>query len=306
MGRRRRKPGRAVNGILLLDKPQGLSSNKALQQVKNLYKAAKAGHTGSLDPLATGVLPLCFGEATKVSAFLLDADKRYQVRIKLGETTTTADAEGDVLQSRSFDAVTQSQIDQALESFTGPQQQLPPMFSAVKHQGERLYKLARQGMEVERKPRDITIYELNQLAFDLPYLDLDVSCSKGTYVRTLAEDIGEFLGCGAHVAQLRRTAVGGFTGESLPLEQLEAVAEQGLSALDELLLPMDIALGDWPAIDLNSDLEFYIRQGQPVMVSKAPANGFLRLYGPGDRFLGIGFIQSDGRVAPKRLIAENT
>jgi len=180
------------------------------------------------------------------------------------------------------------------------------MFSAVKHQGERLYKLARQGMEVERKPRDITIYELNQLAFDLPYLDLDVSCSKGTYVRTLAEDIGEFLGCGAHVAQLRRTAVGGFTGESLPLEQLEAVAEQGLSALDELLLPMDIALGDWPAIDLNSDLEFYIRQGQPVMVPKAPANGFLRLYGPGDRFLGIGFIQSDGRVAPKRLIAENT
>ncbi len=305
MGRNRRRSGRAVNGILLLDKPLGISSNRALQQAKNIFKAAKAGHTGSLDPLATGVLPVCFGEATKVSAFLLDADKRYRVKIKLGETTTTADSEGDVLQTRSFDSVQQADITAAVNEFTGTQQQLPPMYSAVKHNGQRLYKLAREGKEVERNPREITIFSLEQISFDLPFLELDVHCSKGTYVRTLAEDIGEFLSCGAHVVALRRTAVGGFCGEPVTMQQLEQVAQQGFDGLDRLLLPMDEALPDWPRIDLSSDLEFYVRQGQPVMVPKAPANGYMRLYGAQQNFIGIGFIQDDGRVAPKRLIAED-
>ncbi len=201
MGRRRNR-GRDVDGILLLNKPLGISSNDALQKVKYLYKAAKAGHTGSLDPLATGLLPLCFGEGTKISAFLLNADKRYTVRIRLGETTATADAEGDVVERRPTDGITEEKLCEAVEGFLGEIQQLPPMYSAVKHEGERLYKLARRGIEVERKLRTITIYELNLTSFELPEFELDVHCSKGTYIRTLAEDIGEALGCGAHVIGL--------------------------------------------------------------------------------------------------------
>ncbi len=302
MARQRRKSGRPVNGILLLDKPLGISSNRALQKVKHIYKAQKAGHTGSLDPLATGVLPICLGEATKVSAFLLDADKRYQVRIKLGETTATADAEGEILQSRDFSAVTEQRLREVMEDFIGEIDQLPPMYSAVKHEGQRLYKLARAGQEVERKPRSITIYSLNLIDFSLPFVEMDVACSKGTYVRTLAEDIGEALGCGAHVSELRRTSVGCFSGESITVEALEKVAEQGFDALDALLLPMDSALPDWPRIDLNADLEYYVRQGQPVQIARAPASGYLRLYGAQKDFIGVGYIQADGRVAPKRLI----
>jgi len=210
MGRRRQR-GRNVQGILLFDKPLGVSSNKALQQVKNLYFASKAGHTGSLDPLATGLLPICFGGATKVSAFLLDADKRYQVRVKLGETTSTADSEGEVLQTRPTESVTAEQLNQTLQQFVGEIEQIPPMYSALKHQGERLYKLARDGVEVERKPRQVTIHEIRLLTCDLPEFELDVHCSKGTYIRTLAEDIGELLGCGGHVIGLRRTQVGPFS-----------------------------------------------------------------------------------------------
>lgn len=302
MAGRRRKPGRKVNGILLLDKPSGLSSNHALQRVKRLYQAQKAGHTGSLDPLATGVLPICLGEATKLSAFLLDADKRYRVTLKLGEKTTTADAEGEVIETREVGDISQDSMQKVLGQFIGEQQQLPPMYSAVKHQGQRLYKLAREGIEVERKARQITIFSLDLVNLALPLVTLDVHCSKGTYVRTLGEDIGEALGCGAHVSQLRRTAVGHFNAEPVTLQQLESWSAEGMAALDEQLLPMDLALQDWPAVELSADMAFYVGQGQAVLVPRAPTEGMLRLYGPGAAFLGIGFIQPDGRVAPKRLI----
>ncbi len=302
MGRRRKNSGRPVHGILLIDKPKGISSNKALQQVKNLFKAQKAGHTGSLDPLATGVLPVCLGEATKVSGFLLDADKKYRVQIKLGEKTTTADAEGEIIATAPVDAITESSIADVLPGFTGVQQQLPPMYSALKHNGERLYKLAREGVEVERKPREITIFSLDLISVDLPYFELDVHCSKGTYVRTLAEDIGEKLGCGAHVTELRRTAVGVFEAEPVTLEELESAAEQGFSELDALMMPTDSALCDWQEVHLSTDMSYYLRQGQAVMVPRAPANGMVRLYDQKNGFLGVGVIQSDGKVAPKRLI----
>ena len=302
MGRRRKKSGRPVSGILLLDKPKGISSNKALQQVKNFYKAQKAGHTGSLDPLATGVLPVCLGEATKVSGFLLDADKKYRVQIKLGEKTTTADAEGEVIATASVDSISASSISDILPEFIGVQQQLPPMYSALKHQGERLYKLAREGIEVEREPREITIFSLELLSVDLPYFELDVHCSKGTYIRTLAEDIGEKLGCGAHVTELRRTAVGVFDAKPVTMEQLESAAEQGFSGLDPLLMPIDSALSDWEDVHLSADMSYYVRQGQAVMVPKAPANGMIRLYDEKNGFLGVGIVQSDGKVAPKRLM----
>jgi tRNA pseudouridine55 synthase len=207
---RRRSTGRKVNGILLLDKPLGITSNDALQRVKHLFRARKAGHTGSLDPLATGLLPICLGEATKISAFLLDADKRYRVKVKLGVTTTTADAEGEVLEEKPITGVDQARIEAALESFRGEIDQLPPMYSAIKHKGERLYNLARQGIEVEREPRRITIHSLVLLDWQAPEFSLDVHCSKGTYVRTLAEDIGNVLGCGAHVTALHRSGVGPF------------------------------------------------------------------------------------------------
>ena len=212
---RHRPKGRNVNGILLLDKPTGITSNEALQSVKRLFKARKAGHTGSLDPLASGLLPICLGEATKASGFLLDADKHYQVRCKLGEKTATGDAEGEVIESRPLEGVDAARIESVLAGFRGEIVQIPPMYSAVKHQGQRLYKLARQGVEVEREPRDITIHKLILEAVELPFFDLDVHCTKGTYVRTLAEDIGEALGCGAHVSGLRRLGVGPYDSQEM-------------------------------------------------------------------------------------------
>ena len=305
MAKNRRKKGRPVNGIILLDKSQGISSNKALQQVKHLYQAQKAGHTGSLDPLATGVLPVCLGEATKVSAFLLDADKSYRVTIKLGETTDSADAEGQILETRDYSQVTQQQIIDILPEFTGDISQLPPMYSAVKHDGKRLYELARQGIEVERKLRHIKIYSLSLVAFDLPFVVLDVHCSKGTYVRTLADDIGQRLQCGAHVTVLRRTSVAHFSGEPISFEQLQEIAaEQGMQGLDALLMPMDAALSDWPEVRMSADMQYYVRQGQAVQVPKAPAEGLVKMLGPGENFIGIGQILPDGRVGPKRLIVE--
>ncbi|MCW8943342.1 MAG: tRNA pseudouridine(55) synthase TruB [Sedimenticola sp.] len=302
MGRRRQR-GRNVQGILLFDKPLGESSNKALQKVKHLFYANKAGHTGSLDPLATGLLPICFGGATKVSAFLLDADKRYWVRVKLGETTATGDSEGELLQQRSTDAVTLEALRSALDQFLGEIAQIPPMYSALKHQGERLYKLAREGVEVEREPRKVTIHEIKLLGTELPEFELEVHCSKGTYIRTLAEDIGEALGCGAHVIGLRRTQVGPFSGEAMvDMATLERIAESGKDALDALLLPVDSALIDWPEVRLSSDAAFYLGQGQPVIVPKAPTEGRVRIYDHLDKFLGVGEILDDGRVAPKRMI----
>ncbi|MEW7980571.1 MAG: tRNA pseudouridine(55) synthase TruB [Candidatus Sedimenticola endophacoides] len=301
MGRRPR--GRDVQGILLLDKPLGVTSNKALQRVKQIFFARKAGHTGSLDPEAGGLLPICFGGATKVSAYLLDADKRYWVRVRLGETTTTADAEGEVLRTRPVEGVTEALLGDALARFRGEIQQIPPMYSALKHQGERLYKLAREGVEVERKPRTITIYELKLLAWESPHLELEVRCSKGTYIRTLAEDIGEVLGCGAHVAALRRTGLGPYREDDMvTMERIEAAAREGNEALDALLLGVDSALGHWPQVRLTADSAFYLGQGQAVLVPNAPTGGPVRIYDPNGRFLGIGEILDDGRVAPRRMI----
>lgn len=303
----RRNPGRNVTGILLLDKPLGLTSNDALQQVKRLYRAAKAGHTGSLDPLATGLLPVCLGAATKFSAFLLDADKHYRVRVRLGVTTTTADAEGEVLETRPLNGIDLEAVRASLTGFRGEIDQLPPMYSAVKHEGKRLYKLARQGLEVERKPRRIHIFSLELRAFDPPDVELDVHCSKGTYVRTLAEDIGASLGCGGHVVALRRTGVGPYDEAAAPfvsLAQVREIAEQELAAepLDALLLPLDSALGHWPAVRLSADAAFYLRQGQAVLVPQAPTEGLVRLYDPSLHFMGVGEILDDGKVQPKRLV----
>lgn len=307
MGRRGRQ-GRNVSGILLLDKPEGMTSNEALQRVKRLYQAAKAGHTGSLDPLATGLLPLCLGGATKFSAFLLDADKRYRVRVRLGVTTTTGDAEGEVLATASTEGIDGAALRAALDRFLGPIEQLPPMYSAVKHQGQRLYKLARRGIEVERTPRTVEILAIELRELVLPEFEMDVHCSKGTYVRTLAEDIGAALGCGAHVIGLRRTGVGPFVeGETrfLTLPELAALAEAGgddPGALDALLLPLESALGHWPAVRLSEDAAFYLRQGQAVLVPQAPTEGLVRLYDPSKRFIGVGEILDDGKVQPKRLL----
>ena len=302
MGRRRVR-GRDVNGILLLDKPSGITSNEALQQVKRLYFAKKAGHTGSLDPLASGVLPICMGEATKVSAFLLDSDKRYQVRCQLGVRTATADAEGEVLETRPVGVYSRQQLEAVLEEFRGSIEQIPPMYSALKHQGQRLYKLARQGVEVEREPRPVDIYELIVAGQGEDWLDISVHCSKGTYVRTLAEDIGGRLGCGAHVSALRRTAVGPYGDDKLVgLEMLRELKEKDMPAMDELLLPIESALSQWPDVDLSADAAFYLQQGQPVLVAHAPTSGWVRLYEGNRSFLGMGEILDDGRVAPRRLM----
>ncbi len=305
MGKRRRRRGRNISGILLLDKPLGLTSNAALQEVKHLYKAQKAGHTGSLDPLATGMLPLCFGNATKISAFLLDADKRYQVRVKLGQTTSTADAEGEVIASCPADHITEADVLALLPQFTGEIEQLPPMYSAVKHRGQRLYELARQGLEVEREARRVTVFDLQLTGFESPEFDLDVHCSKGTYVRTLAEDIGKALGVGAHVSRLRRTQVGPFREDGMvTMEQLQqALEDEGMQGLDNLLLPIEAGLAHWPAVHLGADSSFYIKQGQAVRVSKAPTEGWVRIYGVDGEFIGAGEIDEDGLVAPRRMLA---
>jgi tRNA pseudouridine55 synthase len=301
---RRRVSGRDVHGILLLDKPAGMSSNAALQRVKRLFFAKKAGHTGSLDPIATGLLPICLGEATKVSAYLLDADKGYRVTVKLGQKTTTGDIEGEVLESLPVPELSEAEVEKLLAGFVGEIDQIPPMYSALKRDGQPLYKLARQGIEVERKARRVTIYSIKLLAMRTDELDLEVLCSKGTYIRSLSEDIGEALGCGAHVAVLRRTLTGGFKlVDAITLEQLEKMRDEGpAETLDSLLLPLDSALEEWPAIRLNSEMARYLCQGQAVLVPKAPTSGLVKIYGDENEFLGIGHILEDGRVAPKRLL----
>ncbi len=307
MARRKRNSHlRPVNGILLLDKPAGITSNAALQMVKKLYRARKAGHTGSLDPLATGLLPICFGEATKISGFLLDADKDYLVTCKLGERTSTGDAEGEVQQRRPAEGVTERLVRKAMQGFIGDIEQIPPMYSALKHKGERLYKLARQGVEVEREPRPVTIFEMELTDFSLPEATFRVHCSKGTYVRTLIEDMGEVLGCGAHVIGLRRLGVGPFDSSGMiqpdALQALAAEGMAGLAAMDGLLLPLERGLAHWPDVRLSGDAAFYLRQGQPVLVPNAPTDGWVRIYEGDSRFMGMGEILDDGRVAPRRLM----
>ncbi|MDX1453840.1 MAG: tRNA pseudouridine(55) synthase TruB [Gammaproteobacteria bacterium] len=301
----RRRKGRSIDGVLLLDKSTGMTSNRALQAVKHMFGAAKAGHTGSLDPLATGMLPICLGNATKFSAFLLDADKHYRVTAKLGERTDTADAEGKVIESMPVPAMEEAAVLTVLEQFTGAIEQVPPMYSALKHEGKRLYDIARAGGEVERKARRIRIYSLSLEALDQESFSLDVRCSKGTYIRSLVEDIAEALGTVAHVTELRRLGVGPFEKRPmLSLEELEAVRDEGgHAALDQRLLPVDSPVADWPLLRLNEDLAHYVMHGQAVQVPQAPSEGEVRLYAEAGNFLGIGEVADDGRIAPKRLMS---
>jgi len=306
----RRRRGRPVDGVLVLDKPLGTSSNHALQQAKRLYFAAKAGHTGSLDPLATGVLPLCFGEATKFSQYLLDADKAYDSTIVLGASTATGDAEGEILAEVDASGITIAQIEDALTGFRGAIEQVPSMFSAIKQNGQPLYKLARQGKEVERKSRQVTIRSLELRAVRLGQkieLDVSIECSKGTYVRSIAEDLGKVLDCGGHVSVLRRTQAGPFAlSDSVSLPTLEALKQNDdLDAMDRLLLPADTAVRALPLVPLTESAGFYLRQGQAVLVPNAPHNGMVRIALETGEFLGVGEILDDGRVAPRRLIVTN-
>jgi tRNA pseudouridine55 synthase len=294
---------RQVHGVLVLDKPRGFSSNAALQKVRWLLNAEKAGHTGSLDPLATGVLPLCFGEATKFSQYLLDADKGYSTVAQLGVTTTTGDAEGEVLERRTVD-IDEAAIQAALPAFRGQIEQIPPMYSALKRDGQPLYKLARAGEVVEREARSVTIARLELLALQEDRATLEVACSKGTYVRTLVEDLGARLGCGAHVAELRRTQAGPFgLVQAISLDELEAAhAEGGAEALDRFLLPVDSGLEHWPLVQLTQHSAYYWLHGQPVRAANAPKFGLMRVQDDQGRFIGIGEIDDEGQVAPRRLI----
>jgi len=303
----RQRRGRPLDGILVLDKPRGVTSNQALQAVKRLYGAAKAGHTGSLDPLATGVLPLCFGEATKFSQFLLDADKAYESTIVLGIATETGDADGQVIATVDGSALTAEQVAAALETFRGEIEQVPSMYSALKHEGQPLYKLARQGKDVERKARTVVIKLLELRGFRAgarPEVDIYLECSKGTYVRSIAEDLGRLLGCGAHVAALRRTRAGAFElDDCVSLVTLEALKANGrIAEMDALLQPADSAVDGLPLVRLSVSGGYYLRQGQPVQVPNAPCDGMVRVALETGEFLGIGEILDDGRVAPRRLI----
>lgn len=301
--RGRKKRGRNIDGIVVLNKATGLSSNAALQQVKHLFEARKAGHTGSLDPLATGVLPLCLGEATKVSQYLLDSDKGYRARIKLGVRTDSGDSEGNVLEEHDASAIERQDIEVALPRFRGEIEQLPPMHSALKKDGVPLYKLARQGKTVEREPRRVTIYRCELTAFEGGELELEVECSKGTYIRTIADDLGQALGCGAHIIALHRTKAGAFTEQDcIGIEALILEKERnGLDGLDQFLIPMDEAVADFPAVILPEITAGFVKNGQAVLVRHLPADGLVRLYEE-EQFIGIGCIDDEGKVAPKRLI----
>ncbi|WP_109843189.1 tRNA pseudouridine(55) synthase TruB [Aggregatibacter aphrophilus] len=299
-----RKRGRDIHGVFLLDKPQGMSSNDIMQKVKRIFQANKAGHTGALDPLATGMLPICLGEATKFSQFLLDADKRYLATAKLGERTDTSDAEGQIVETREVKVKT-PEILTALEQFRGDILQVPTMFSALKHNGKPLYEYARQGITVEREARPITIFELNFIEYNAPYLTLEVHCSKGTYIRTLVDDLGEVLGCGAHVTMLRRTAVADYpTEKMLDWNTLQALAEsQDLSLLDTLLLPMDTAVAKLPTLTLNESQTQGIRFGQRVKFDNPNSlQGQVRLFSHENRFLGVAVIDENNVIRPQRLV----
>lgn len=301
---RPRKKGRDIHGVFLLDKPQGMSSNDILQKVKRIFQANKAGHTGALDPLATGMLPICLGEATKFSQFLLDSDKRYQVTAKLGERTDTSDAEGQVVETKAVN-VTESDIQQALVQFRGDILQVPTMFSALKHQGKPLYEYARAGITVEREARPITIFELKFIAYEAPFLTLEVHCSKGTYIRTLVDDLGEVLGCGAHVTVLRRLAVADYPiAAMMSYTDLQNMAEnQPLEVLDQLLLPMDTAVSTLPKINLNEQQTKSVGFGQRVKFENVEQiYGLVRLFSNTAQFLGVAEITADDVIRPNRMV----
>ncbi|MFW6041753.1 MAG: tRNA pseudouridine(55) synthase TruB [Guyparkeria sp.] len=311
MARKRR--GRPINGIVLFDKPLGLSSNHALQRVKRLFQAAKAGHTGSLDPAASGLLPVCFGQATRISGLLLDADKTYRVTGRLGVITDSGDLEGEVIDRREVPPVDETALEAVLGGFRGRVEQVPPMYSALKQGGRRLYELAREGKTVERKARSIHFHEITLESLSGDEFTLRVHSSKGAYIRTLVEDIGAAIGCGAVVTRLRRIGLGpwsieprgdGSVDPAWTLEALEALAEEGgTEALDRVILPIDSALDAYPAVVLDRSSVDPIRHGHPVFVPNAPQTGWFRLYAPDDLFLGMGEVLDDGRTAPRRLFA---
>jgi len=291
---------RKVDGVLLLDKPAGLTSNTALQKAKRLFNAAKAGHTGTLDPFATGLLPLCFGEATKFSQFLLDADKVYLAEVKLGVRTSSGDLDGDVI-DQSTVRVEEARLRTSLGAFLGEIEQVPPMHSALKHQGRPLYEYARQGVDIPRKARRVIVHDLELVAFQGDACTLKVHCSKGFYVRALADDLGQMLGCGAHLIGLRRLAVGGFSIEdSITLDEL---AEMSEDSRDACLAPADALIATLPALTLDVEAAWQVTHGQPVWQPRLAVNDLYRLYGVDGGFLGVAEVNLDGKLAPKRLIA---
>lgn len=294
---------RAVHGILLLDKPAGMTSNGALQRVKRLFNAQKAGHTGSLDPIATGMLPICFGEATKFSQFLLESDKSYYVVAQLGVQTTTGDIEGEVLTTEPVVDVNEQRVNALLPNFIGEIEQVPPMFSAIKFQGKPLYELARRGIEVERKARRVNIFSLSLEHIDNEknQIALHVHCSKGTYVRTLVEDLGRALGCGAHVIELRRLTITPYGQATMyTLAQLDQMQPNDLM---NCLLPVETSVQVYPAVKLSTAAAFYLRTGQSVRTSFPVDSKLLRLMTEDNKFLGVGEVMPDGRVKPHRMLA---
>ncbi|RJE77767.1 tRNA pseudouridine(55) synthase TruB [Pseudoalteromonas citrea] len=308
----RRSKGRPVDGIVLLHKPEGISSNKALQQAKGIYFAQKAGHTGALDPLATGMLPICFGEATKFTQFLLDTDKTYVVRAKLGERTTTSDSDGEVVETRPVD-ITLDGLQKEITGFLGETDQYPSMYSALKYQGQPLYKYAREGIEVPRKCRKINVYSLTLDEYDAENEEIQMTAhvSKGTYIRTIVDDLGEKLGCGAHVIMLHRSKVGHYPSEQMvTIEQLEEKLQQAKAEgvepstyLDELLLPMDTALVDLPVVEITAEQGVAFSHGQVVVCGTVP-EGIIKVVADG-RFIGIGERNPDGHLKAKRALATN-
>ncbi|CUX95664.1 tRNA pseudouridine synthase B [Candidatus Mikella endobia] len=301
---------RNINGIVLLDKPLDISSNNVLQNVKRLYYAKKAGHTGSLDPLATGMLPICLGEATKFSQFLLNADKRYKVTAKLGERTNTSDAKGQIINRRPV-LLNKTKLMTELNYFLGEKKQVPSIFSALKYQGRPLYEYARKGIPVVREARPINIYDLKLHHWDLTKLELEIHCSKGTYIRTIIDDLGERLGCGAHVIALRRIAIANYSSKDMiTLKTIQAIhtetRQETLACLDALLLPIDSALIAMPTINIPSSLADRVLLGQPINLIAPPTVGLVRMiYGTTNQFFGIGEITSQALLIPRRLIAKN-
>jgi tRNA pseudouridine55 synthase len=297
----RRRKGRSISGILLLNKPQGMSSNGALQTVKRLYGAAKAGHTGALDPLATGMLPLCFGEATKFSQFLLDSDKGYRVIGKFGERTDSGDSTGEIIETKDV-KVSKPQLEKALEQFRGDIMQIPSMFSALKHQGQPLYKYARKGIEIERPARPVTIFELDLISFDGQFVELEIECSKGTYIRNIIDDLGQALGCGAHVTLLHRNFVADYpVDQMISITQLEAEREQGES-LDHHLLPLDSAVLYLESAELDMESASYFSHGQAINYPNLVEGDLIRVYDEEELFLGIAEVNDEDMLAPKRLV----
>jgi len=301
MGRGRKRKGESIDGVLLLDKQQGITSNKALQQCRHLIKAQKGGHTGALDPLATGLLPLCFGQATKVSSFLLDSDKTYAVGATLGKITDTGDADGKVIESAEV-KVSEQDVRNALKSFIGEYDQVPPMYSALKVNGQPLYKLARQGIQIERKARRVTAFDIRFSGLEGDILAFEVDCSSGFYVRSLVEDIGNMLGCGAHVQTLRRTRIGKLSvADALTFNEFEAYTDTPERL--KKLIPADLLLDKFPGVYLNAEQTIELQYGRAVKLdnkshTEAP---WVRIYGPQNVFLGLGALDAEGLLAPKRL-----